>query len=46
MEFSLSGNCRDKAELCEDPAGERTGRPGTAELQGQGISNNSHKKGK
>lgn len=46
MEFSLSGNCRDKAELCEDPAGERTGRPGTAELQGQGISNNSHKKRK
>lgn len=30
MDFSLTGNCRDKAELCEDLAGERTGRAGTA----------------
>lgn len=44
MEFSLTGNCRDKAELCEDRAGERTGRPGTTEVQGQGISNNFQKK--
>lgn len=44
MEFSLVGNRRDEAELCEDRAGERTGRPGTAEVPGRGISNNSQKK--
>lgn len=42
MEFSLVGNCRDEAELCEDRAGERTGR--CTEVQGRGISNNSQKK--
>lgn len=37
MEFSLTWNCRDKAELCEDRAGERTGRPDTTEVQGQAF---------